>query len=448
MASVTSLGLHQPTALRYAIQEQLLPENPPSSSYDWSITVDHTTDEEGEDELLVTKDTVIWSRGCVFRKCFGFKLEKEPIIQALLTYFPNSEREDDIQDGEPRKKPGRFDNDERPLSKALVVFLKTQAHVYFLDGTSHVVHMPFEVESACAAPQGVIIQRRQRTDTALAASLRFPRVPHNSFISNLSPVSIRSSQQSTFTTETLGKPKALPLRLNANFDNLWDTPEEKNDSQWPRLVALTDPLLELGLVVTQPDRAAKRKSSRASAKSPSFLDRAEEIVHIEEIPHHQACKRGKGKVVLAVTVNREICMYTVWELTYIHNEDPFINGRKVTKKTDRRRSSMQPGLPSGATTPLHPTFRESFGAPLPGKRTRKSERIEKNDKTLANLETSLGIEKESGVTRRTSRRVSSMLARADLSASQDRTAFSEQPQISNHPNGRRDTSHGSHSTLR
>ncbi|KAI0838512.1 hypothetical protein F5Y06DRAFT_48401 [Hypoxylon sp. FL0890] len=444
MASVTSLGLHQPTALRYAIQEQLLPENPPSSAYDWSIAVDHTNGHEGEDELLVTKDAVIWSRGSVFRKCFGFKLEKEPIIQALLTYFPDSEHEDDTQDHEPRGKRDRFRNDKRPLSKALVVFLKTQAHVYFLDGTSHVVHMPFEVESACAAPQGVIIQRRQRTDISLAASLRFPRVPHNSFISNLSPVSIRSSQQSTFTTETLGKPKTLPLRLNANFDNLWDTAEEKNDSQWPRLVALTDPLLEVGLVVTQPDRSAKRKSSRGSEKSPSFLDRAEEIVHIEEIPHHQACKRGKGKVVLAVTVNREICMYTVWKLTYIHNEDSFINRRKVAKKTDRRRSSMQPGLPSGATTPLHPTFRESFGAPLPGKRSRKSEKIEKNDKTLSNLETSLGIEKESGVTRRTSRRVSSMLARADLSASQDRTAFSEQPQISNHPSARRDTSHGSH----
>ncbi|XDG05455.1 hypothetical protein ABKA04_005070 [Annulohypoxylon sp. FPYF3050] len=444
MASVTSLGLHQPTALQYAVQEQLLPETPPCSSYDWNITVENTIDEEGEDELLVTKDTVIWSRGCVFRKAFGFKLEKEPITQALLTYFPNSEGDEDSQENKAPTERGRPDSHDRPLSKALVVFLKTQAHVYFLNGTSHVVHMPFEVESACVAPRGVIIQRKQRTDSGLTSSVKFPRVPHNSFISNLSPLSARSSQQSTFSTETLGKPKALPLRLNANLENLWDVPEEKSDSQWPRLVALTDPLLELGLVVTHPDRSAKRKSSRNSDKAPNFLDRAEEIIHIEEVPHHQAYRRGKGKLVLAVTVNRELCVYTVWKLTYIHNEDPFINGRKVTRKTDRRRSSMQPGLASGATTPLHPTFRESFGAPLPGKRSRKSERIEKNEKILENLESSLGIEKESGVTRRTSRRVSSMLARADLSASQDRTAFSEHAQISNHPNARRDTSHGSH----
>ena len=85
MASVTSLGLHQPTALEYAIQEQLLPENPPPSSYEWNITVDHSAGGSVEDELLVTDDTVIWSRGCIFRKCFGFKLEKEPITQVFLT---------------------------------------------------------------------------------------------------------------------------------------------------------------------------------------------------------------------------------------------------------------------------------------------------------------------------------------------------------------------------
>ncbi|KAI1075178.1 hypothetical protein F5B20DRAFT_585586 [Whalleya microplaca] len=453
MASVTSLGLHQPTALQYAIQEQLLPENPSSSLYDWDITVDHTPGNEGEDELLVTKDSVIWSRGSIFRKCFGFKLEKEPITQALLTYFPTSEhvtapQDHDLKEG--RRRTEKADKGEQVLSKALVVFLRTQAHIYFLDGTNHIVHMPFEVESACAAPRGVIIQRRRRTDPGLAASLKFPRVPPNSFISNqLSPVSLRTSQQSTFSTETLGKPRALPLRLNTSPDNAWEVPEEKNDSHWPRLVTLTDPLLELGLVVTQPDRSAKRKSRRRSSeKAPHFLDRAEEIVHIEEISHHGSLRRGSGNVVLAVTVNRETSMYTVWKLTYIRNEDPFVGGRKGTKtKTDRRRSSMQPGLPSGATTPLQPTFKESFGAPLPGKRPRKSEKIEKiekNDKVLEKLESSLGIEKDSGVTRRTSRRVSSMLARADLSASQDRTAFSEQAQIANNPNARRDTSYGTH----
>ncbi|KAI8627197.1 hypothetical protein F5Y19DRAFT_182229 [Xylariaceae sp. FL1651] len=441
MASVTSLGLHQPTALEYAIQEQLLPENPPASSYEWEVTVDRTAHDGAEDELLVTKDTVIWSRGCIFRKCFGFKLEKEPITQALLTYFPTTEHAANTDSSSTSRRANST------LSRALVVFLRTQAHIYFLDGTSHVVHMPFEVESACAVPQGVIIQRKYRADGAVAASLKFPRVPPNSFISNqLSPASIRASQQSTFSTEALGRPKALPLRLGSHADNMWETPDDKSGSHWPRLVALTDPLLELGLVVTQLDRSAKTKNRKHSEKSPHFLDRAEEILHVEQIHQSNGPAQSRdNQIILAVTANRDTSMYTVWRLSYISNSDPFVVAARKSKRrtSGPRRSSMQPGLPSGATTPLQPNFKESFGAPLPGKRSRKSEKVEKNDRALEKLESSLGLDKESGVTRRTSRRVSSMLARADLSASQDRTGFVEQPQIPNHSNARRDTSHGS-----
>ncbi|KAK5625630.1 hypothetical protein RRF57_001346 [Xylaria bambusicola] len=439
MASVTSLGLHQPTALDYAIQEQLLPENPEPSSYEWEITVDHSADGSVEDELLITKDTVIWSRGCIFRKCFGFKLEREPITQVLLTCFP-------VSDQKPRPKlaSGSRGNDQT-LSRALVVFLKTQAHIYFLDGASHVVHMPFEVESACTAPQGVVIQRKYRADASLAASLRFPRVPPNSFFSNqLSPESGRASQQSTFNIEGLGKPKALPLRLNVQPGNLWEGPDDKNDSQWPRLVTLTDPLLDLGLIVAQPDRTTRKQARRKSDKSPHFLDRAEEILHVEEIRTERSVQSRDDKIILAVTANRDTSMYTVWQLSYLSNSDSFVASRKPKRrKSGPRRSSMQPGLPSGATTPLQPNFKESFGAPLPGKRSRKSERIEKNDRALEKLESSLGLDKESGVTRRTSRRVSSMLARADLSASHDRAGFIEQAQGPNHSHSRRDTSYGS-----
>ncbi len=448
MASVTSLGLHQPTALEYAIQEQILPENPASSLYSWEIIVNHEPGNQGEDELLVTKDTVIWSRGCIFRKCFGFKLEKEPITQALLTYFPYSEQDSktpsfhDDAESAPADKP-------RPLAKALVVFLKTQAHIYFLEGTSHVVHMPFEVESACAAPQGVIIQRKQTVDSGLAASLKFPKVPPNSFISNhASPSSMRTSQQINFTTETLGRPKSLPLRLNTTMDNDWEIPGDRNGSHWPRLVSLTDPLLEIGLVVTKPDASVRRKSYKGQSRPPHILDPAEEILHIEELPKtNLSPKQDNSKLTLAVTINRETSMYTVWKFAFIPHQDPFLAGRKkARRKSDRRRSSMQPGLPSAATSPIQANFKESFSTAIPGKRSRKSERIDKADRVLENLESTLGIDRDSGLNRRSSRRVSSMLARADLSASQDRTNFVDQSQISEHPTTRRHTSHGSQRT--
>ncbi|RYP39610.1 hypothetical protein DL768_010699 [Monosporascus sp. mg162] len=444
MASVTSLGLHQPTALEYAVQEQILPENPSSSLYHWEIIVDHEPGHEGEDELLVTKDTVIWSRGCIFRKCFGFKLEKEPITQALLTYFPNSE--EDSKHPSHNAVPSESPSVEkpRPLAKALVVFLKTQAHIYFLDGTSHVVHMPFEVESACAAPRGVIVQRKQTSDTGLAASLKFPKVPPNSFITNqISPSSIRSFHTS-FTTETLGKPRALPLRLSTNVDDVWDLPSEKNDSHWPRLVSLTDPLLEIGLVVTKPDVSARRKGYKGSSRSPRVLDPSEEILHIEELQQPAISRENGGKLILAVTINRQTSMYSVWRFSYIHHEDPFLAARKrPRRKSDRRRSSMQPGLLSGATSPVETNFKESFGTAMPGKRAKKGEKADKTDRALENLESSLGIDRDSGLNRRSSRRVSSMLARADLSASQDRAGFADQSQALEHSNVRRHTSQGS-----
>lgn len=447
MASVKSLGAHQPTGLRHAIQEQLLPADPPVGSYTWEIVPDSNQsgreDCDGDDELLTVGNCVIWSRGGIFRKSFKFDLEKEPITQALLTHFPASDETKD-PDSTDIKTEHTARTRRRPLSKALVVFLKTQAHIFFLSGPSHVVHMPFEVESACAAPCGVIIQRKSKTDNLAPVSIKFPRVPPNSFISTqLSPVAPQKTANlaSTFSVEGLGKPKTLPLRLSSTFETMFDTPLEPNDSQWPRLVCLTDPLLELGLVVTPQDKSVK-DSRRASSIISPFLDPAEEILHIEAVKQPgQTGNASQDELVLAVTVNRESNMYTVWRLSYLKNEDFFIGRQKRPKtKTSRRRSSMQPGLRSGAATPVPaPSFRESFGAPMPGKKPRKSEKLDKSIEAALSLDAEKGAE----VTRRQSRRVSSLLARADLSASHERSAFAEQSMASAYPGDRRHTSHGS-----
>ena len=443
MASVQSLGLHRPAGLRHAIDELLLPPDAPTSSYTWDIAIGNDEGVEVEDELLTTKNCVIWSRGGIVRKAYKFDLEKEAVTQALLAYFPTSEDDQDSDSGHgagEKTAPGK-----RALAKALVVFLKTKAHIYFLAGTSHVVHMPFEVESACVAPQGVIIQRKQRADAPVPVSFKFPRVPPNSFVSSQLTSSHRSSVQATFSVEGLGKPKTLPLRLSSTLENMWEPPMEQADTHWPRLVTLTDPLLDLGLVVTRRDPGGRHSQGKGLRKSPLFLDPAEEILHIEQIPHPHMGVLGQGEnsLVLAVTTNRDASTYTVWKLSYIKNEDAFIGRLKKPKsKTDRRRSSMQPGFLSGSATPVQPSFRESFGAPLPGKRLRKSEKVEVPLDFVSSLDPDR--EKEPGTTRRTSRRVSSMLARADLSVSQDRSVFAEQPLIPNHAGSKRIESHGSH----
>ncbi|KAM7203175.1 hypothetical protein V8F20_004117 [Naviculisporaceae sp. PSN 640] len=443
MASIASLGVHRPTGLQYAVQEGILPPNPPSSSYTWEIYTDGV-DENGlslEDELLTTSTCVIWSRGAIFRKSFRFDLDKETITQSLLTYFPaSSDRQENTEQVED-------DSDSEPeLSRALVVFLKTQAQVFFLSGTSHVVHMPFEVESACPAPSGVVIQRKAKSNTTAPMSLRLPRVPPNSFVSSQpSTETLRSQIGPEFSIESLGHPKTLPLRLSSTLENMWQPLMETSESHWPRLVCLTDPLLEIGLVVTQPDRP-KGPGRRRSSIGSMFLDPAEEILHVEAI--NLPARLAHNNLTLAVTVNRETSMYSIWRLAYLEHEDIFVGKRERRKKSPaaRRRSSMAPGsIPSGAATPVHPSLRESFGAPLPGKKPRKSVKIDEKEKALEDALSSLDPDKGGDAARRQSRRVSSLLARADLSTSQDRTSFTEPTHHPGHA-GKRADSHGSQRT--
>ncbi|KAK4226282.1 hypothetical protein QBC38DRAFT_480858 [Podospora fimiseda] len=438
MASVTSLGVHQPTGLRHAIEEEILPPDPSPSLYSWDISIDKHGDYECEDELLTTKNCVLWSRGGMLRKTFKFDLENESVTQALFAYFPSSN--DSHRDPNTLQPITKKSFEKPTLSRALVVFLKTQAHIYFLSGTSHVVHMPFEVESACAAPTGVIIQRKPRAGNTAPLSLRLPKVPPHSFISLQPPSSSARPQRGPeFSTETLGNPKVLPIRLS--LENLFQPTIEPSDSNWPRLVCLTDPLLEIGLVVTAQDRQKNKRWQKTSSKS-HFLGPAEEILHIESVKIPHVAGLEAAGLNIAITVNRETNTYTVWRLSYLEHEDQFVGQKNNKTKPSRRRSSMAPGLASGNATPLQPTVRESFGAPLPGKKSRKSVRIEESAKALDNALNSLDPDKPSDATRRQSRRVSSLLARADLSASQDRSTFTEQP-LHQSVGGRRTDSHGS-----
>ena len=417
MASVKSLGFHKPTALQHYLDEQPVPTDD-DGQYTWHVHSNLGNDCDCEDELLVSHDCVFWSQGGILRKCFRFELDKEPITHALLALFPVSRDSRVNSSIKPGKSRSKSISQKRAPSKAIVVFLRTQAHIFFLDGTSHVIHMPFEVESAYAAPKGIIIQRKFRAPTSEAVTLKFPKVPPNSFVSShLTTVASPSSTQQPFSTEGLGRPKTLALRLGSNIEHPWEAPITPAESQWPRLVCLTDPLAEMGLVVTQADPPTKAKR-RSSGKSRFCIDPAEEIIHIEAIHAPDGLFNvDVDPLVIAVTLNREANTYTVWRMTYLQPDDlPFARPRKPVYRFDRRRSSMQPGRMSGATTPIAPHFRESFGAPLPGKRgTRKSER---HDKPVDIASTIQG-DKDGGASRRQSRRVSSILARiADLSASQ------------------------------
>ncbi|KAK2628833.1 hypothetical protein QTJ16_001936 [Diplocarpon rosae] len=445
MASITSLGLHEPTGLQYAKQEHIVAGGPANTSYEW---LNHFSSDDNssfeDDELLVTRRCVIWSRGGVFRKAYKFDLEKEEVTQALLTTFPSL---GPLYAKGNKIGPRKGTAGQRET--AIVVFLKTQAHVYFLSGTSHVIHLPFEVESASAAPNGLIIQRKLRLDSLVAASLKFPRVPPNSFVSSQPlPWSAASSQQSTFSIADLGRPKQMHLP-NSTLKDMWDPPALKNETNWPRLFSLSDPLAEMGLVVTQPSKPSSHHNRRKSTKITA-LDTAEEIIHVSRRDEFSP-KTSEQPLILALTLNRETSIYTVWKFAYVGEEaSPPVKQRVTSGAMSRRRSSFVPGSVTGATTPIgtsQSNFRDSIGGVQQGLGlTQNSIQGESRDKVV-DFASSLDPDFESAsIPRRKSRRVSSMLARADLSASHERSAFSELATGNPHTLNRRGDSLGSQHT--
>lgn len=419
MASVTSLGFHEPTGLPYAVQERLLPPDPPSLSYTWHNSSDGEADSSAEDdELLVTTRSVIWSRGGCFRQSYQFDLENEPVTQALFTYFPTV--------NSPNTRAGNVEKkqfESRSKSKALVVFLKTQAHIYFLSGSSHIIHLPFEVEFAVAAPDGLILQRKLRFDSLASASLKFPRAPPNSFVSSQPQIwSGASSLQSTFSVADLNASKKLPAFPNPTLQDLWEPPILNHDAKWPRLFSLSDPLSEMGLVVSQPAQLDSHGFKRISTKAAP-LDTSEEILYISR-RSEIASVQDENPLILALTLNRDTSMYTVWRVSYVQQESSSTDTkRRISGATSRRRSSFIRGTATGATTPIpsQQSLRESLAgnSVIVPKRGKKGSSIADKDEDFAST---LDPDFENNnVPRRKSRRVSSMLARADLSASHERS---------------------------
>jgi len=379
------MGIHTPSALPYCIAEGILPDPPSPSSYQWALS-----QSVPDEELLVTGYTVIWSQGGIIRRVFKFDVEKEPVIQALLTWFPTDEatkstgKDQRQANREPHKAKkrqstwnsksrtyaaqlGSFprtrqsltrmtsmigleddddddssnnNNDEDQVGdtakrRALVVCLKNQAHVFYLSGTSYVIHLPFEVQYALAAPNGLLLQRK------------FPK----SGVSN-------------------------------------------NAKDFPRLFSLTDPLVEVGLVVTQ---------------EGGPLDSSEEIIFISNTSSDDANKNvtessatKSSDILFAVTQNVKKSLITVWHATYIPQESITDSVERrvpsATGSSNRRRSSYGPGLATGATTPLAPNVSMISAG--------ESMYNEFNEKT-------------------SNRRVSSLVARADLSGTLDRAAFND-----------------------
>ncbi|KAJ5152905.1 Negative regulator of mitosis [Penicillium canariense] len=475
MATTRSLGLHKPSAVSYLVTEGILPSDPSEDQYKWTTSVD----ENGltgpvDDELVWTKHCVVWSRAGMVKRVFRLDPEKEEIRHALFTQFAVGNIKRSIHEGTgsaPRnrlrtagtgtharaggqkKRNGSesmlpssgstldLHGDARvavvapqqlsqKLSRALVVVLKSQAHIFFVAGNSHTIPLPFEVDSVFATPRGLLFQRKIPDERA---EVQIPTAPPNSFLAT-SLFDPGASQSFGVPPVAPSKGKRQSLKLPSPKGSTWE-PNSSSSSDLPRIFSLIDPHSEMGLVVTSQASGPLQSSvSSATRHRPSglgVLDPADEIVYISRQNELSTPGQGRtdGPLILVVTMNTSTGIYTVWTARYRDDEA----GGSIQEKTRRhtegtrsKRRSSHFGMATGATTPAaRPSAaRESFG-PWTENWTSSQQpenKTDAEDDLVSRVAQDFG---DVGVPLKASRRVSSLLARTDLATSQDRITFSD-----------------------
>lgn len=474
MASIRSLGLHEAAGIPYLTAESILPSDPSKDQYVWQVnSVDDGRERPVEEEIVFTDNYVVWSQGGVVKRAFRLDIEGEEIIQSLFTYFPPGKKKngheqqsrkidhtgsttqdsssttpDDIatptglkDTKRQRSKQSGFDgisiagdqhdSDNGDLSRALVVVLKTQAHIFFLAGDSHVVPLPFEVDSVLPTPRGLLFQRK----ISDYSTPPVPLAPPNSFVSQTAPLGFRASQSfggGKSSQPSLTISPAQPSRLASDNDK---------DAGLPRVFTLMEPHSEMGLVVS----SQLSRFSQTSQPTEGFdaLDPAEEVIYVSSVDELHAVKspaRDTHPLILVVTLNSKNGMYTIWTARYRDKESALPSSKRrksdLSGSRSKRRSSHF-GMATGANTPRGrgPSgVRESFGGLNQGRNVSGTSQAlgnptsnpEGRSEEAEELASQLGHEfGDIGVPLKTSRRVSSLLSRADLATNHDRTAFTD-----------------------
>ncbi|KAL4906943.1 hypothetical protein BDW74DRAFT_176540 [Aspergillus multicolor] len=445
MSTVRSLGLHESSAIPFLIAEDLLPPEPSEKLYSWSTSVDTGPDGPVEDELVWTKSCVVWSRAGVIKRVFRLDLEKEDIRHALLTNFavskikrtsggtpsPTASHKTNNHSGQtndtksPEGTGSRGRTSSKDSSRALVAILKSQAHIFFLEGNSHVVPLPFEVDSVFATPRGLLLQRKVADENHTSSH---PMAPPNSFLSFSQD--FRASQSS-------GQAQRQSLSTIPAQSPGWK-PRINKRADLPRVFSLMDPHSEMGLVVTNQASRWLQTSRLSRPSGYDVLDPSDEIIYVSPRDELSGTHRAnlKTPLILVLTVNTTTGLYTLWHARYRENEavpSSKKKRRRETGSTRSKRRSSHFGMTTGTTTPgtRSTTARESFGprgdnwnASIMSHSQYSTEG--KLDDEEDDFASKLGQDfTEIGVPSKTSRRVSSMLARADLATSQDRIAFSD-----------------------
>ncbi|KAJ5726425.1 uncharacterized protein N7483_007782 [Penicillium malachiteum] len=464
MASTRSLGLHEPSALSYLVLEGILPSEPSRSQYQWTTCVDESgLTGPADDELVWTKHCAVWSRAGMVKRVFRMDPEKEDIRHALFTQFASRQGERPSSNtgfNQPRTpttanvhggQAKRSGNDSKnanlgstlniygddpvavvappqtqdKLARAMVVVLKSQAHIFFIAGNSHIIPLPFEVESVFSTPCGLLFQRKVNDNNVEAQP---QMAPPNSFMTT-SFFDPGASQSGFLRPPSSGNGKEPILKLSLPKKPTVPTNSNPN-ADIPRVFSLIDPHSEMGLVVTSQSSRWLHGSISSTKRKPSgleVLDPGDEIVYISPKDELSGLNQVPANpLILVVTTNSTTGLFTVWTARYREDESSSATKDKTRRQTEGARSNRRSshfGMTPGAATPGART-RESFGPwtenwntsqatdPKPGGEEDLASRVAQDFGDV-------------GVPLKTSRRVSSLLARTDLATSQDRITFSD-----------------------
>lgn len=468
MASLRSIGVHKPAALQYLVAESVLSEDSTERDYVWDTYADE--DSGGPtDEVVTTEYHVVWSRGGIVRKVFNFEIEKEKVIQALLTWFPLEESSEGVAEHSSNERANSFltqgtqpatdpkaTADEasdvvETRARALVVFLRSKAHIFFLSGTTHIVNLAFEVDRAFPAARGVVVQRKIAPLAQPSSSPQMPMAPPNSFLTNnqsflsqpLSQSFTQAHRRNTSSVAT-ARPSNAQQNGSARFlDDLFKTATAPTMEAFPRLYSFTNPLSEFGLVVSVlsgGERGSMLLKHGEDNRRLEAIDKAEEIIYVSPQNEVMFDRSGNDKpLLLVVTANYETNVFTIWWAAYLEPK-ALSSSRKqhapVPLSKSRRRSSHgATSTGTGATTPAMrggDRLRESFGGghrskpPVPSFKDVSQTKGRLTDQAVDDaLASQLNPDFNIDRLPTESRRVSSLLSRAELSTSFDRSAFQD-----------------------
>lgn len=366
MTSIRKLGLHKPTALPFLISESILPEDPAPEQYTWKTFNDDDTCDVDE-EVIFTPSCVVWSRNGIIHRAFRFRASQGIVAQVELTWFPDKSDDEfgsstgDRTSADPRAKPARpiHQSIRRPhpgttsqsgCRRALVVILKQQAYVCFLNGPSHIINLPFEVEKVFALPRGLLLQRKIEHSATASSSPTTPAAPHSTFWLG-----------STGSQTPFRKPNRIPSaskasqhlghdRQSTKLTNPEHNGAANNADDLPRLFSLDDPLNEFGVVREAPPQSQARAALEA-------LNSREEVIYISPTSEFRNSPvEIDSPLMIAVTLDRRGNSVSVWQAQNLaagQGADLKNTGIKDSPLVrPRRRTSLGPRVSVGSITPI------------------------------------------------------------------------------------------------